>query len=107
MLERVDDGEAEPGERDDDDEEDGERRRWCPATGPISERAMSASERAAAPRRRPQDDHVVDGAGEADAADQPDEPGRVAELRGEDGPDERPGAGDRREMVPEQHPARR
>ena len=77
-----------------------------PATGPISARAMSASERAAAARRRPQDDHVVDGAGEADAADQPDEPGRIAELRGEDRADERPGARDRREMVAEQHPAR-
>ena len=45
--------------------------------------------------------------GEADAADQPDEPGRVAELRREHRADERPGAGDRREMVAEQHPPRR
>ena len=71
------------------------------------ERAMSASE---APPRRVDAQRmidVVDGAGEAHAADQPDEPRRVAELRRQHRPDQRPGARDRREMVAEQHPARR
>jgi hypothetical protein len=64
---------------------------------------MSASDR---PPRRV-DDEIVDRAGEHDADDEPDEPRGVAELRREHGPDERPGAGDRREVVAEQHPARR
>src|SRR5581483_4537999 len=40
----------------------------------------------------------------ADAADEPDEPGGVAELGGEHRPDQRPGAGDGREVVAEEHP---
>ena len=75
-----------------------------PATGPISVRAISASDR---PPRRV-DAHsvidVVDRAGEADAGDEPDEPGRVAELRRQHRADERPGAGDRREVMAEEHP---
>ena len=62
---------------------------------------------AAAPRRGPQDDEVVDGACEADAGDQPDQPGRVAELRREHGTDERAGAGDRGEVMAEQHQSMR
>ena len=54
-----------------------------PATGPISVRAISAERPAAAPRRGPEHDQVVDGAGEAAAGDEPDEAGRVAELRGQ------------------------
>ncbi len=47
-----------------------------PATGPISIRAISASD---APLRRVEAqriDHVVDGAGEADAGDEPEQAGR-------------------------------
>ena len=44
-------------------------------------------------------------AGEADADDEPDQPGRVAELRREHRADERTGAGDRGEVMAEQHPA--
>ena len=104
VLERVDDREAEAGERDDDDEQDGD------GGGGAGDRAdlgaRDVGERApAAARRRPQNDQVVDGAGEADAGDQPDEPGRVAELRGEHRADQRAGARDRREVVAEQHPA--
>ncbi len=62
---------------------------------------------AAAPGGGPQDDEVVDRAGEADAGDEPDQPGRVAELRGEHGTDERAGAGDRGEMMTEQDQAMR
>ncbi len=46
-------------------------------------------------------------AGEADADDDPDQSGRVAELRGEHRTDERSGAGDRGEVMTEQHPSRR
>jgi len=47
----------------------------------------------------------VHGAGQADAADEPDQAGRVSELRGEDGADEGPGAGNRGKVMAEQHPA--
>ena len=60
---------------------------------------------AAAARRRPERDEVVHRAGEADAGEDPDEAGRVAELRREHRPDQRPGAGDGREVVAEEHPA--
>ena len=60
---------------------------------------------AAAARRGPEDRHVVHRAGQAAAGDQPDEPGRVAELRGQHRPDQRTGAGDGREMMAEEHPA--
>ena len=59
---------------------------------------------AAAARRGPQDDEVVHRAGEAHAGDQPDEAGRVAELGREHGPDQRPGAGDGREVMAEEDP---
>ena len=75
-----------------------------PATGPISMRAISASD---LPFRRVEAqriDHVVHGAGQADAGHEPDEPGQETELGGEHGPDERSRAGDRREMMAEQHP---
>ena len=62
---------------------------------------------AAAARRAPEDGHVVHGAGETAAGDQPDEAGRPAELRGERRADQRARAGDGREMMAEQHPAAR
>ena len=74
-----------------------------PATGPISARAISASDRPPRRDRRPQDDEVVHGAGEADADDQPDQPGRVAELRRQHRADERARAGDGGEVMAEQH----
>ena len=45
------------------------------------------------------------GAREADAGDQPDEAGRIAELRREHRTDQRAGAGDGGEVMAEQHPA--
>ena len=74
LLQRVDDREAEAGERDDDDEEDGDGGgdagdRADLGAGDLGERA------AAAAGRGPEDDEVVDRAGEADAGDQPDSPG--------------------------------
>ena len=64
LGQRVDDDEAEAGERDDEDEEDRD------GGGDAGDRtdlgARDLGQRpAAAPGRRPQRDHVVDGAGEA------------------------------------------
>ena len=47
---------------------------------------------------------IVHGASQADADDQPDQPGRVAELRRQHRTDERTRPGDRGEMVTEEHP---
>src|SRR4029079_5660572 len=105
VLERVDHGEPEAGEGDDDDEEDGEG--GGAAGDGTNLGARDVGERAAPTTgRAPQDDHVVDGAGEADAADQPDQSRRVAELRREHGADERARAGNCGKMVTEQHPSR-
>ncbi len=46
----------------------------------------------AAARARDEDDEVLHGAAEDDAEEDPEEPGIEAELRREDGADERPGA---------------
>ena len=76
-----------------------------PATGPISVRAISASER---PPRRVEAHRMTKSCtapARQHAADEPDEPGRIAELRREHRADERAGAGDGREVVPEEHPA--
>ena len=67
--------------------------------------ARDLGERAAAAAGRgPERDAVVHRAGEADARDEPDEARRVAELRRQHRPDQRPGAGDGGEVMAEQHP---
>ena len=75
-----------------------------PPTGPISSRAIWPR---LLPSRRIEKnrvDHVLHGAGEDDADDDPDRARQVAHLRGEHGADERAGAGDRGEVVAEQDP---
>ena len=99
-----DDREAQAGERDHDDEEDGDR------GGDAGDRAdlgaRDVGERtAAAPHRGPQDDVVVDRAREADAGDEPDEAGGIAELSRKHRADQRAGAGDRGEVMTEQNEA--
>ena len=75
-----------------------------PASG-LDFRARDVGERpAAAPHRGPEPEGILHRAGQTDAADQPDQAGRVAELRREHRADQRPGAGDGREMMAEQHP---
>ena len=59
---------------------------------------------AAAPDRGPEDDEVVDGAGQAAPGDEPDEAGGIAELCRQRRTDERPGPGDGGEVVAEEHP---
>ena len=74
-----------------------------PAAGPISSRAISASD---LPSRRTdaEDDEVVHGAAHGDADEDPQEARQEAELRRQHRADERPGAGDGREVVAEEHP---
>ena len=99
--ERVHDDEREDREEDDHDREDGEER------GDAADRAdllpRHLAEALAVPAHgEEEDDHVLDGAREDDADDDPDRPGQEAHLRREDGPDERAGAGDRREVMAEE-----
>jgi hypothetical protein len=60
---------------------------------------------AVATHRREQDDHVVNGAAKHGAEQDPERAGQHAVLRGEHGPDQRPGGGDRGEVVAEQDEA--
>ena len=104
LGQRVDDGEAEAGERDGRHEQDGDAGGGAGdgadfGAGDLGQRP------AAAPGRRPERGEVVHGAGEADAGDEPDEPGREAKLRREHRTDERPRAGDGGEVMAEEHPA--
>ena len=75
-----------------------------PATGPISARAISASERPLWRTEATRIDEVVHAPAEHRADEQPQEARAVAELRRQHRSDQRPGAGDRGEVVPEQHP---
>ena len=61
------------------------------ATGPISSRVDLGERAAAAPDRGPEDDEVVDGAGQAAPGDEPDEAGGVTELCRQRGTDQRAG----------------
>ncbi len=76
------------------------------ATVPASVAKLGAdhvAERAAvAARRGPEHDEVLHGAGEDDADDQPERSRQISHLRREHGADQRPGAGDRREVVAEE-----
>ena len=103
VRQRVDDDDAEAGERDDDDEEDRDR---GDEPGERADLALDdlGQRPAAAAGRRPQDHRVVHRAGETDAGDEPDEAGRVAELRRQHRADQRSGAGDGREVMAEHHP---
>ena len=98
-----DDRDAQAGERDHDDEEDRDRA-VTPATGPISARAISASDR---PPRRTDAQRMTKSCtapARQTPADEPDEAGGIAELRREHRTDERAGAGDRGEVMAEEHP---
>ena len=104
LGEGVDDDDAEAGDRDDDDEQHGDRAGDAGHGSDLGARDLGERPAAAA-RRRPQDGHVVHGAGKTAAGDQPEESGRVAPLRGQRRPDQRSGAGNRGEVVAEEHPA--
>lgn len=74
-----------------------------PAGWPISLR-QSRQAQAVAAGRQGQDEHVLHGARQADAHDQPHQPREVPELDRQHGADQGTCPGDRREMVPEQDP---
>ena len=68
LGQRVDDGQAETGERDDQDEEDGDDGGGAGDRADFGPRDLGQRP-AAAPRRGPQRDEVVHGAAEARAAE--------------------------------------
>ncbi len=74
-------------------------RRLDLVAGDLAERAAVAAQ------REEQDHEVLHAAAEHGSGHEPERAGQVAELRRERRPDERPGAGDRREVVAEHHPA--
>ena len=76
-----------------------------PAIGPISSRAISASD---LPSRRTLEARMTKSCTappSGDADEDPQEAGQKAELRRQHRADERPGAGDGGEVVAEEHPA--
>ena len=103
---RVDDGEAEAGERDDQDEEDGD------GGGGAGDRCRfrCARSRPASGRRGASTPTARSKSCTAPARQQPAssqmKPGRLAELRREHRAEQRAGAGDRGEVMAEEHPAR-
>ena len=104
VLEGVDDDEGHHREQDDHDREDRDHGEEPRAAAHLVARHLP--ERAAVAAQREEEDHeVLHAAAEDGAGDEPERPRQVAELRRERRPDERPGAGDRREVVAEDHPA--
>ena len=75
-----------------------------PPTGPISSRGDLRERPAVSPHRRGEHHHVVHRARRGRADEDPEEAGQVAELRRQHGADERSRAGDRSEVVAEEHP---
>ena len=73
-----------------------------PAAGPISVRIISPSDLASRRVEKNKHDHVLDRPGEHDAGQNPQGSGQVTHLRRKHRPDQRPRAGDRREMMAEQ-----
>ena len=88
LRERHHDDVPEPRERDDDDEEDRDRGHQ-PERGPELLAGDLRERAAVAARARDEDDEVVDGAAEDDAEEDPQEARIEAELRREDGSDQR------------------
>ena len=98
---RLDHDQRQHGEQDDHDQQHAEQRDAAGDRAHLG--ADHVAERAAvAPRREEQDDHVLHRAGEDDAGEDPQRAGQIAHLRREHRADQRPGAGDRREVVAEQ-----
>ena len=103
-LERIHDDQRRARREDDHDAEHRDERRDTGDRSDLLARHL-AERLAVAAHGRCEDDEVLNRAAEHDADDDPDGAGQIAELRGERGPDERAGAGDRREMVAEDDPA--
>jgi hypothetical protein len=103
LRHRVDDDQRQDGEQDDHDREDAEQSGHTAEGADLLAGHLSEA-LAVATHRQEQDHHVLHGAGDDDADDDPDGSRQVAHLRGEHRAHERPGTGDRSEVVPEEHP---
>ena len=80
----------------------------APATGPISVAGDLRQRQAVLPHRGHQDHEIVDAAGQARPDHDPGKAGKIAPLRRQHRPDQRPRAGNGRKVVAEQHdPLRR
>ena len=108
LRERVDDDERQDRQQDDHDREDGEQRGDAADRPDLVARHLARATCRRGASRRTAIVHVLHGAGEDHADDDPQRAGQVAHLGGEHGADQRPGAGDRGEVVAEQDaPVRR
>ena len=103
VAQRVDDDEREHRQKDDHDREDGDHGGHAGDRVDFFLRHL-AQRLAVAADRRAEHDHVLHGAAEHDAGNQPDCAGEIAELRGQRRADERSRAGDGREMMTRRHP---
>ncbi len=103
VTQRVDDHEREHCQKDDHDREDGDHGGHARDRIDFFFRHL-AQRLAVAADRRAEHDHVLHGAAEHDACNQPDCAGEKAELGGQRRPYERSGAGNGREMMTRCHP---
>ncbi len=103
MVQRVDDGQAEPGQRDDDDEQHGDGRRQARDRPDLVPRDLR--QRPAVAAHRGDENHeVLHRARQHRADNQPEKAGEKAELRGQHGAKQRARARNRGEMVAEEDP---
>ena len=100
---RVDDGDAEAGQSDHDDEEDGDHGRDARQRRDLGARDLR-QRLPVTPHRRRQRDEVVHRPAQDDAEGEPQQARQIPELRRQHRPDQRPGPGDGREVMPEEHP---
>ncbi|OGW69797.1 MAG: hypothetical protein A3A88_00695 [Nitrospirae bacterium RIFCSPLOWO2_01_FULL_62_17] len=101
-IERVDDRQPETGQGDDDDEQDGHGRRRAGDDPQFIPRNLRQGP-SVSPHRGHENDEVLHRAGQHRADHEPEKTRQIAELRRQHRTQQRPGAGDRREMMPEQH----
>ncbi len=101
-IERVHDGKAQPSKRHHHDEEHRHRRRGAGDKAQFITRNFR--KRAAIPsHRRNQDDEVLHRSAQHSTDHQPEKAGQESELRRQHRPKQRPRAGNRREVMAEQH----
>ena len=104
LRKRSHDDQRQHGEQDHHDHQDPDHRDHAGGCAHLA--ADHLAERpTVAPGREEEHEHVLDGAREHDADDDPERARQVAHLRREHRPDQRAGAGDRREVMPEQDAA--
>ena len=102
-FERVDDDERQHREQHDHDAEHRDQRRDAGDRPDLLARHLP-ERLAVAADGRCENDKILNRTAERDADDDPDDAGQISELRGQRWSDERTRAGDRREVVAEDHP---